>query len=577
MTRRSRTLVAVAVVALAALAGARAWLGRVSLHVVNGLATPVRVRLDDGPPQELAVGGHLELPTWAGERRVVVEAPGRPDETIVVDAAGGGLMSRPFHVVNPGGAATLVVEELEYGPPVPGKPPLPSEVWFGQASLTLEGIDYAFTTPPATVTTGDRRGVKRHAVSIAPPRPSVLFAEHAHELPPARRVEWCRLRLGVDPADEEVLAALVASAGDDEALRAQALALLEPGLERRPVEVAWHRAWQDLTRRGPDGPAAVLARADALLRAQPLAPRDQAALQVLRARAEPRARAARALYAAARDRDPEQAWAWHGLAFQALAVGEAPEAARCAAEAVRRRPKDADMAALHDDARLATLDPALAKAVRAEAEATLLRDPRSTNAAWRVLQALEVEGGGAAQVTFAKRFADEVLALDHDQDERGLGALVEGLRAALAGDAPALRKAADRVTAPPQRARLTFVAALLEGQADVATQLAEGPLAGSVEAALALAVQLRGDAGARWRGRAAALFAASGKEVAAELLRADGPVDLAALDDAGTLDGALLAAALWARTGDPALAERARRLARPPTRLRAWLLRALGG
>lgn len=585
MTRRSRTLVSLALAAVVVVVAAVWLLGRRTLHVVNGLTTPVTVRLDGGEPRELAVGGHLELPVRAGARRVLVEAPGRAPETIDVDVTGGGVMSRPCFVVNPGGAATLVVEELAYGPPEPGHPPLPSEVWFGASSVTLEGIDFAFVPPPTTISTGDQRGVRRIAASIVPPRPSVVFGEYEEMASPARRVEWCLLRLGVDPADEEVLGALVTCAGDDEALRGRALAALEAGLARRPVEVAWHRAWQDLTRRGPGGSAAVLARAEELLRAAP----GDAALLLLRARAEPRARAARAGYAAARDVDPEQAWAWHGLAFHALAVGDAAEAARCAAEAVKRRPKDADMAALHDDARLATLDPALARAVRADAEAALLRDPRSTNAAWRVLQALDVEQAPAeARTKFAKRFADEVLALDHDQDERGLGALVEGLRAALAGEAPALRVAAGRVAASSQRARLTLVAALLEGEGDEAAALAEGPLATSVEAALALAVQLRADAAAsaRWRARAAELFAASGKEVAAGLLRAEGPVDagatpagvdLAALDDAGTLDGALLAAALWSRTGDNALAERARRLGRAPTRLRAWLLQEMKG
>ena len=144
-----------ALAALAALAGVHERTSWTTLHVVTGLPAPLAVRLDDGDPQPLAAGGHLELPVRAGARRVLVEAAGRPAEALDLVVPRGGLVDRPLVVVNPGGAATLVVEELAYGPPEPGRPPRPPELRFGEPCLTLEGIDYAFTTPLATVTTGD--------------------------------------------------------------------------------------------------------------------------------------------------------------------------------------------------------------------------------------------------------------------------------------------------------------------------------------------------------------------------------------------------------------------------------------
>lgn len=517
--RRRKLLAAIPLVAVVAfvVAGEVVARGR-TLHVLNMTPTVATVTLGDAPAFEVRSGGRVEVPIAEGDHVAVVERLGRRAEVALPVRTSwlGRLVARPLFVLDVEGAAPLIVETALYGE---GEAePLPPRVLFGAQWIALEGVDVAFGPFPQQVES-DARVITRTRVDVLPGEPADVLARFPRSTPRARRLEWAELRLGIDPTDEALLATyrdLLAS----EEERTRGIAFLERGLDRRPVVVAWHRAYQDQLRaRGREDELAT--RYAALLAAEP----TDAALLYLVGRLEPDARQAVVRYDQAIEADALCAFAWHGKAYVKLGQGAHDEALRCALEATRLRPHDQEMAALRDDARLAL---GRFQELRGELEAALLERPLSYNAQRRMLEVLvAADAVGVARERHAA-FVKAAHAGAPAHAER-LEALSAVALADLEGDPDRLVAAAAKLPASePARAVHELAALLARGRVQEAAERAlQPPLRNGPRFALLVSIGFARagelDQARAWRARAAEwLSTGSGRERGvAALLRAD--------------------------------------------------------
>ncbi|MCO5166038.1 MAG: hypothetical protein M9894_06685 [Planctomycetes bacterium] len=513
---------------------------RRTLHVLNSTRFAAEVRVGDGPTLTVQPGARVEVPIAEGEHAARIDrGDGQPvDVPMTVRTPWlSRLTARPLFVLDVAGASPLLVEQAVYGDD--DTRPVPPRLLSGRPFVALDHVDVAFAPFPREVESD--RTVTRTRVDLVPGGAAEVLARLARTAPLAARLDWAELRLALDPRDEDLVAAyraLVASEAD----RARALAFLERGLATRPAPIVWHRCYQDLVRARGDEEA-LAARYEAFVAEA----REDAGLLYLAGRLEPAPDVARARYEAALALDRDCAFAWHGLAFLALARGDAAEGARCAEEAARLRPDDPEVASVLHGARLADgrLDD-----LRADLEATLAARPLSLNALRPLLEVLWLQG--REDDARARHEAFAAAAREHAPAQAdALAALSAAALADLRADPDALQAAAARLPGE-RRASLLLAAHLARGDAQGAAALVEGTLPGEPRPALLVSVGFAraGDAeqARAWRLRAADALAGGTRRErrVGDLLRADRAPTQADLDRLALppVEAAVLCAAL---------------------------------
>jgi Flp pilus assembly protein TadD len=343
---------------------------------------------------------------------------------------------------------------------------------------------------------------------------------------------------------------------------AQCRALLAEAVQRRPVEIEWHRMHQQLRSRREELPA-LLAEYDGLLKVDP----ENSELLYLRGRLCTRLHEAIPLFQRALEHNPSNAFAHFALAVCRQSTADWSVAQGSLARAVELMPHEGAFAESLFVTRLAQDDRA---ALEAELRATLQAEPADYDAAWRLCQVLLVQNQRPAAESVVADCARQLqTGMPDEADE-----IILGLRIKLAyaaGDFEAVLDHAAEMS--PQAAGFYRIRALAEsGNTEAAASLAEADqwtfqdpfdtLAFSLACARAGQPALADT----WRTRALSQLAEwrGDSAVAAELLERDAPVSLAdALDlFIGAPQKALLLVILAERAGTEATAFRdlARRL-----------------
>lgn len=289
-----------------------------TLHVIN--ATPLEARVSAGSqslPVRPGQRGELRLPE--GVYRLRVEQDGLPPaevEARIETSFWTRLGTRPLFLLNVRGAGVVTWQRIAYAERVEdlrGRRHGPEDqLHLGTAFLSWPDVDHHFEPPPKEVRARKRDAPMRTVVDWhADVDPRALLASPPPGVAPERLLDYAEGHLACAPGDADLLAAWGQLAGDHPA-RAQAF--LEAGLARRPIEVEWHRAWQELC---PDRAAARVTY-DAVLAATP----DDATLLYLRGQLEDRSADACAFFQRALERDPDLGWARWALAVHGAARGE---------------------------------------------------------------------------------------------------------------------------------------------------------------------------------------------------------------------------------------------------------------
>jgi tetratricopeptide (TPR) repeat protein len=218
-------------------------------------------------------------------------------------------------VVNVAGTAGLI--EMQYHYARNPTPPTWTHL-IGQTFVARPHIDYPFVDPPDSLPIKKRDGfVTKSGIIVVDADPQQLIQ---HVTAPDDALAFLETHLPMRPEDamlfheyEERLTTLKKQDRGE--------TFLKPGLDRKPVEVNWHRTYQNLLEsqgRIDD----LRTEYDRRLEAEP----DSAMLLYLRSRFEGEAKVRREFMTKARDADPENPWPHFGLGFQAAIEGDWPAA-----------------------------------------------------------------------------------------------------------------------------------------------------------------------------------------------------------------------------------------------------------
>ena len=239
----------VAVVALLAYMGVSWFLAsRCEVHLVNGMDKPYAVRVA-GVEHQLGPRARTTIRVAEGEVEVeMLNAPPGVDKEVAV-------IRRPFwsrpvsgrtFVLNPDHTAVVMHVRSFYVPTKVGVAPPPQTSFLGGVLLhEFRGIDYPFKPFPEQISmkSSTRQVVKQGLDLPIPNDQSLVLASmgfsRGAQKGLAAAIARRRLLLQPDQRAMEWMSVLSAAASPQEAA-----AFLKPRLGDRPIQMAWHRAYQ---------------------------------------------------------------------------------------------------------------------------------------------------------------------------------------------------------------------------------------------------------------------------------------------------------------------------------------------
>ena len=446
----------------------------------------------------------------------------------------------PLWLVNVRGAALLFSERVMYSRDA--SPPT-FELHYGKSSTAFSEITHAFKALPESMRlkSGEQRVLSHLDFYLGDPGGALAGLALRHRDAEALDLaEWLVRR---HPADETMLQNYVSLAMQArQAPRADRL--LRTGLAARPVNIAWHRMYQNLHMNRADE-AALAAEYDGLLAAEP----ENSALLYLRGRVGPNGDA---LFERAHKADPQNHYASFALGYDRLAMADPATARPLLASAAAGMPDSAPFADLLWQCRLALGETA---DLETEARAQLAREPLSVRASAHLIDALSAQGKNAEAAKIAATYARAAAKLAPEEREP-LVAIVRRQALYATGDFAALEKDAAPDRTPAGR-RALLQALIEQGRAADAVKLQPLATATADDAlhclVVSLAARQAGDAATAdaWLERGTQFFAGSTKaeQNFARLLSDTAPPDIAALTaiKTDTMGKAIVLATLAAR------------------------------
>ena len=209
-----------------------------TIHVVNACGQPVQVRVDDGPPQTVASLGRLTV----GEGRHRVRVSGPVEETRDIDVRAGFFdrwFGKPAWVLNPGGEAVLEDMTIRYAvsPQPPGTPVDRREAVRRAPS---RGLRVRGAPEPTGSKERERAGGEGRTPVVAGAGRRGVPDDRAGGPPGGTRLR----RAPPAPRPGAARPARVLPRHGTPEERPRVEAFLKSGLDRRPVPVLWHRAYQ---------------------------------------------------------------------------------------------------------------------------------------------------------------------------------------------------------------------------------------------------------------------------------------------------------------------------------------------
>lgn len=497
-----------------------------TLHLVSAVPGTITVSIDGRERLELAGPGRERLTLAEGSHSARIE--GRLAETVDFTLATGfwdGLTRKPVFILDPGGLAVVGREEIYYGKPPAGFKPR-SRLFAGRSFFTLEKADFMFREFPESLQIDSRGRSTRSRIFDLPGEPVALANWLLRFGETGDAISYLEAWLAVAPDDEVAMAYASFAAIGGRAARAADT--LRPHLATDPINLEWHRAYQEASEGVAEREEALYAEYDRLLaerRADPMA-------HYLRARIEPDPARAQELYASALRLDPAFEYAARGSAYLALSAGEFERAVAMLHDLVGREGVSRQAVDLYLDALFAAEHD---RELAAILEGERTRPPAEVD--WdraRRLVLLLVHGGRGDEVS---AWADELDGRSQDEAT----ALANFLRAHLLYSSARfdeLRALAQRTDFPPALAPMAaFWAAIERGDLQAINRtfekLTEFERRGFCELILSLAYAREGASGLsiKWQRSALTHLAGAdrGYRVFAELVESDTPVTPEAL------------------------------------------------
>ena len=335
----NRKLVGWLVAAVLLLAGAFAYsmyLGNSrELFILNGGKIPLTVQVDD-QTVEVAPLGSAKISVAEGTHSYKVLKPQPWSENRGTFEMSTGFFSRlfasPAFVLDPARSSVLIWEEMTYAKQ-PANGTSKHELRVGESFVMYDRIDHLFEELPKQVRTKSE-SVKRTRLDRWIVEPENLTDIAATEITPEQKLQFTETHLHVDPLNSDLLLSYVRQADSTNSYE-RVYDFLAKGLDRRPLEIEWHRKYQGVSQR--------LGKADEMFKMYEAIvtanDQDSAALY-LRGRIDPDSPTAESYFDRSIAIDPNNSFAWSAKCHRAVSIGEFADAKKFAVKAQLRRPDD---------------------------------------------------------------------------------------------------------------------------------------------------------------------------------------------------------------------------------------------
>lgn len=215
-----------------------------TLTIINAWATPAIVSIDGSEP--LHVTGRQTLTVGEGNHRVRISGPVDESYDIAMESSFWDRWTKaPVWIINVGGAGIVADMTVYYARPARQ----PAVRLTTEPVIVRPDVDHAFEAPPDTLEVSSRNQVRTlrtiQWIQIGEAADADLQGFYLL-LENDRNEAWnyATRRLQQDPSNERLARALATESNAETHTRLQKL--LETGLDYRPVNTQWHRAYQDL-------------------------------------------------------------------------------------------------------------------------------------------------------------------------------------------------------------------------------------------------------------------------------------------------------------------------------------------
>jgi tetratricopeptide (TPR) repeat protein len=391
------------VVALIAVFGSNYYVSQNrTLQIVSGFDQPVTVEVAGRGSVTLSQPGRHELQLSEGAYRATVRgAVTQAVDFVIAANFFDRWFKKPVWVLNAGGSALLLVESSVYSAS-PAEGGGGYRFHFGEPFLFVPQVDYPFEPFPEQIRVDSQsKQVGKSRIGLFPAGPVPGFyglAADGRMAEALKLAEWAFRR---HPEDTTLLLPYLGLAQASQR-EAQSRALLAEAVQRRPIEIQWHRAYQELRSNRKELPA-LLEEYDALLKADPA----NSALLYLRGRLCTSKREAIPLYERAIDRNPTNAFAQFALGMTYASTPDWSRARAPLSRAAELMPGEDQFEEGLFEARLALQDYGpMEKELRAE----LQKDPAHYAAALRLGLVLLAQNQREAADAVAADYARQVSA-----------------------------------------------------------------------------------------------------------------------------------------------------------------------
>lgn len=321
------------------------------VHVVNGLKVPMKLVIDGNIHVKTKPGSFSKIRLSEGTHQVEITSPEEfagEKEFSMSSGRLGRFFKDPAFVLDPTQSSIVLWEQTTYSkvPSIAVDPDQKSEVHLGQLLTYYDDVDFIFRRFPDSIEV--EGGGKKLRTRVSMYRDSVVdvLENYGGELEHDDLLDFVERCLLASPraADLPNYYLQIAAANDLD----RAVAFFSAGLEKRPLRVAWHRAYQSVL--GSQGKTDTLInRYDGYLEKEP----NNSYLIYLRGRLEATTDKSMEYFRRATGKDMDNWFAWNGRAFTLMARANYGDALYAYERAIQFNPKYERLQESRNEARFA--------------------------------------------------------------------------------------------------------------------------------------------------------------------------------------------------------------------------------